>query len=52
MGLSLTITCASEIPAFHYQGALLKIVSVTTLLHVVLLTYFLRLALYGECSAV
>ena len=47
MGLSLTVTCAAEIPAFYAQGALLKRVAAGALLHWVVAAYALRLGLYG-----
>ncbi|GBG00109.1 hypothetical protein Rsub_12850 [Raphidocelis subcapitata] len=46
MGLTLTVTCASEIPAFMAQGWLLQRVSTEALLHFVIATYAARLALY------
>lgn len=47
MGLTLTFTCMAEVPVFHYQGAILRHISVHTMLHVVLCTYALRLMLYA-----
>jgi hypothetical protein len=38
---------AAEIPAFHYQGLLLKYIDLSSMLHVVQLAYVLRLALYA-----
>jgi hypothetical protein len=46
MGLTLTFTCASEIPSFAVQGWLLQRVSTEALLHFVIATYAARLALY------
>jgi hypothetical protein len=51
MGLTLTVTCAAEIPAFHLQGAVLRRVRVEALLHFVIATYALRLALYAALPA-
>ncbi|KAI8476975.1 MAG: major facilitator superfamily domain-containing protein [Monoraphidium minutum] len=51
MGLTLTVTCASEIPAFYVQGAVLRAVRVEVLLHFVIFTYALRLALYWALPA-
>lgn len=46
MGLSLTVTCAAEIPAFHFQGKLLALTGVSGMLHLVLGVFALRLACY------
>lgn len=47
MGLSLTITCVSEVPAFHYQGAVLQRISLHTMIHIVLWTYAIRMCCYA-----
>eukprot|EP00878_Enallax_costatus_P041407 GHUV01048165.1.p1 GENE.GHUV01048165.1~~GHUV01048165.1.p1 ORF type:complete len:139 (+),score=18.04 GHUV01048165.1:44-460(+) len=47
MGLTLTVTCIAEVPAFHYQPQLLKMVSVHTMLHIVMWAYVVRLGLYA-----
>lgn len=44
------VTCMSEVPAFHIQGAVLERVSAPALLHVVLFCYTLRLGLYPFLS--
>lgn len=48
MGLTLTFTCASEVPAFAIQDRLLSFMGgVGPALHLVLLTYVLRLGAYA-----
>jgi hypothetical protein len=47
MGLTLTVTCLAEVPVFHFQPQLLKLVSVHTMLHIVMWTYMLRMGLYA-----
>ncbi len=36
----------SEVPAFHFQGALLRAAGVVPVLHLTIATYVLRLACY------
>jgi hypothetical protein len=50
MGLTLTVTCLAEVPVFHFQPQLLKLVSVHTMLHIVMWTYMLRMGLYALVS--
>jgi hypothetical protein len=50
MGLTLSVTCVAEVPVFHFQPQLLKLVSVHTMLHIVMWTYMLRMALYALVS--
>eukprot|EP00775_Hariotina_reticulata_P004764 gene4763-5014_t len=47
MGLTLTVTCLAEVPMFHFQGRILSIISVDTMLHIVLWVYAVRLGLYA-----
>ncbi|KAF6258417.1 hypothetical protein COO60DRAFT_1128185 [Scenedesmus sp. NREL 46B-D3] len=47
MGLTLTVTCLTEVPVFHFQPQLLKLVSVHTMLNIVMWTYMLRMGLYA-----
>ncbi|PNW85282.1 hypothetical protein CHLRE_03g179350v5 [Chlamydomonas reinhardtii] len=47
MGLTLTITCAAEVPAFQLQDRLLDRWGVTAVLDLTMLVYALRLALYA-----
>ncbi|KAG2442634.1 hypothetical protein HXX76_002718 [Chlamydomonas incerta] len=47
MGLTLTITCAAEVPAFQLQDRLLDRWGVTAVLDLTMLVYVLRLALYA-----
>ncbi|KAG2499955.1 hypothetical protein HYH03_002240 [Edaphochlamys debaryana] len=46
MGLTLTVTCMAEVPAFQLQDRLLDSWGVTAALDLVQLVYVLRLALY------
>ncbi|PNH05854.1 Major facilitator superfamily domain-containing protein 6 [Tetrabaena socialis] len=47
MGLTLTITCAAEVPAFQLQDRLLDRYGVTRVLDLVQAVYVLRMALYA-----
>lgn len=47
MGLTLTVTCISEVPMFHFQPQILRVVSVHSMLHFVMWTYALRMGLYA-----
>ena len=46
MGLTITFTCASEIPIFACTGWLLRTFGVDPVLHIVLGTFILRFLLY------
>lgn len=47
MGLTITITCAAEVPVFYFTGWLLEAVGVNAVLHGVLAVYALRLTFYS-----
>jgi hypothetical protein len=47
MGLTLSVTCLAEVPVFHFQGKILTVISVDTMLHIVLWAYTVRLGLYA-----
>ena len=51
MGLTITFTCASEIPIFACTGWLLRTFGVDPVLHVVLGVFVLRFLLYTYLPA-
>ncbi|KAF8066198.1 MFSD6 [Scenedesmus sp. PABB004] len=47
MGLSITVDCIAEFPAFHYQKEILRFISLDALIHISVITYSVRLACYA-----
>lgn len=52
LGLTLTVTCVAELPSFHFQGKLIKMMGTSALLDLCCIAYVIRMGLYAAlCSA-